>query len=147
MNTIGVPFFNFQKKRRGEITPHPPPPTRSGAQQAGRGRGEGRGFPCFFFENRKCSFKSILEKKHHIFLCRDLLLYTVHGTFIEVPIFQETSPAPKNSCLRACPHPPPSPPPQQFTLMIKITLLSFFIFLSTFVICQIISLNIKISMK
>ena len=42
----------------------------------------------------KCSFKSMLEKKHqNIF---------VNETFINVSLFQETSPAWKNSWLRAC---------------------------------------------
>ena len=39
----------------------------------------------------KCNFRNILEKKTF-----------VHETFIEVPLFQETSPAPKSSWLRAC---------------------------------------------
>ena len=45
----------------------------------------------------KCSFKSILEKKHQLFPCGALPLYVVHEKFIEVPLFQETSPASKNS--------------------------------------------------
>ena len=84
-------------------------------------RGEWR-FPLPFFENRKkipwfwnvllvciyesnshlkCSFKCILEKNIKILLYWAFLLYVVHETFIELPLFQETSPAPKHSWLRA----------------------------------------------
>ena len=45
----------------------------------------------------KCSFKSVLEKKHQIFHSGALLLNVVHETFIKVPLFQETSPVPKLS--------------------------------------------------
>ena len=37
-----------------------------------------------------------------MFPCGARLLYVVHKTFIEVPIFQETSPAQKNFWLRTC---------------------------------------------
>ena len=61
-------------------------------------------FVCIYGLNphSKCSFKSILEKNINIFQCGALLLYVVNEMFIEVPLFQETSPAPTNSWLRAC---------------------------------------------
>ena len=88
------------------------------------GGGNGRS-PLPFFENReksfcfwvkdalfktiyglsshlKCCFKSILEKKTQNFSLQDPFLYFVHGTFIEVPLFQETSTAPNDFWLRAC---------------------------------------------
>ena len=41
----------------------------------------------------KSNFKSILEKKH----CGAILCSVIHETFIEMPLFQEISPALKNS--------------------------------------------------
>ena len=50
----------------------------------------------------KCNFKSILEKKYQHFSKRGLFLCFTNETLIEVPPYQETSPARKNSWLRAC---------------------------------------------
>ena len=36
-----------------------------------------------------------------MFPCGAFLLYVINKTFIEVPLFKETSPAPKNSWLHA----------------------------------------------
>ena len=55
-----------------------------------------------FISHLKCSFNIFRRKKKKIFPCRALLLYVVHEVFIEVPLFQETCPAPKNSSFRAC---------------------------------------------
>ena len=41
------------------------------------------------------------RKNTKIFPCETLLLFVVHETFIELLLFQETFPAPRNSCLRA----------------------------------------------
>ena len=41
------------------------------------------------------------RKNTQIFPCGALLLSVVHETFIELPLFQETSPGTKNFCLRA----------------------------------------------
>ena len=54
-----------------------------------------------FNTHLKCSFKSISEKKHQIFLCGAFLLYVIRLTFMKVALFQETSPAPKNPQLRS----------------------------------------------
>ena len=43
----------------------------------------------------KCSFKSILQKKHESFPCGALHLYVAHKVFVEVPRFQEICSAPK----------------------------------------------------
>ena len=40
------------------------------------------------------------EKKTKFFTCGVILLYVVHETFIEVTLFQEISPAPKNCWVR-----------------------------------------------
>ena len=60
-------------------------------------------FVCIYGLNShlKYSFKSIVEKKHQNFFRGAFLLYAVHETFMEVPLFQETCPDPKNSQLRA----------------------------------------------
>ena len=49
-------------------------------------------FVCIYglHSNLKCSFKSILEKKHKNFSLRSLLLYDVYEVFIQVPLFQES---------------------------------------------------------
>ena len=57
---------------------------------------------CGLNSHFKCNFKHIMEKNKKIFPCGALLLYVVHEVFIEVPLFQETCPPQKNSCLRAC---------------------------------------------
>ena len=61
-------------------------------------------FVCIYRLNSylKCSFKSILEKKHKNVLLRHVFLYVLHETFIKVSLFQETSPAQKNVRLHAC---------------------------------------------
>ena len=47
-------------------------------------------------------WRAFWRKKTKIFPCRAFLLCVTHKTFIEVPLFQETSAAPKNSWLRVC---------------------------------------------
>ena len=61
-------------------------------------------FVCIYGLNSylKCSSNSISQKKHHNVSLGALLLDVVHETFIEVPLFQETSPAPKSSWLSVC---------------------------------------------
>ena len=64
--------------------------------------------PCFVCtglnSHVKCCFKSILDKKHQFFPCGTFLLNVIIETFIELFLFQGTSPVPKNSWLRACYH-------------------------------------------
>ena len=66
-----------------------------------RGSSQNRGVRSPLPTMLKCSFKSSLEKNTKIFPCGVLLLYRIHETFIEVLLFQETSPALKNSWLCA----------------------------------------------
>ena len=46
----------------------------------------------------------MLEKNTEIVPCGVLLLTVIHETFIKMPLFQETSSAPKKSWLRTCKH-------------------------------------------
>ena len=61
--------------------------------------------PCVYIcglnSHLKCSFKRVLEKKHQNFSLRSPS-FAVHEKFIEMPLFQKTSPSPKMSWLRTC---------------------------------------------
>ena len=116
MNTIGVPFFNFQKKRRGEITPHPPPPPAQAHNKREGGEGRGEVSPAFFLKIENAVLRAFWRQNTIFFSA---------GISFCIPYMERLSKSPyskKPPLPRKIPVCAPAP-------------------------TQIISLNIKISMK